>query len=198
MHTVQINPSLRIIGNTKGGWQPYASVGMVWNLLNETNATADGVKLPQMHTRPYVEYGVGLQRTWADKFSAYGQAMLRHGGRNGVALTLGFRWALGRDYSRPQKVQKDSKMSTRQDAKRASLLRHSGQDGKMLKRVQHDNSNSPTEMKNVGAKKVLKQLSPTQRQKFANTTTIVNNIYPQKAHLEHTTRTTMRAEVEKI
>ena len=179
MHTVQINPSLRIIGNTKGGWQPYASVGMVWNLLNETNATADGVKLPQMHTRPYVEYGVGLQRTWADKFSAYGQAMLRHGGRNGVALTLGFRWALGRDYSRPQKVQKDSKMSG--DAKRASLLRHSGQDGKMLKRVQHDNSNSPTEMKNVGAKKVLKQLSVTQKQKF-----------------NKTTRTTMSANVEKI
>ena len=197
MHTVQINPSVKFIGNIKG-WQPYASVGMVWNLLNETHTEANGVKLPEMHTKPYVEYGVGLQRTWADKFSAYGQAMLRHGGRNGVALTLGFRWALGRDYSRPQKVQKDSKMSTRQDAKRASLLRHSGQDGKMLKRVQHDNSNSPTEMKNVGAKKVLKQLSPTQRQKFANTTTIVNNIYPQKAHLEHTTRTTMRAEVEKI
>ena len=181
MHTVQINPSLRIIGNTKGGWQPYASVGMVWNLLNETHATADGVKLPEMHTKPYVEYGVGLQRTWADKFSAYGQAMLRHGGRNGVALTLGFRWALGRDYSRPQKVQKDSKMSGRQEVKRAS------------KTLSHQN-----EPATEGNRKVLKQLSPTQRQKLANTTTIVNNIYPQKAHLEHTTRTAIKANVEKL
>ena len=180
MHTVQINPSVKFIGNVKG-WQPYASVGMVWNLLNETHTEANGVKLPEMHTKPYVEYGVGLQRTWADKFSAYGQAMLRHGGRNGIALTLGFRWALGRDYSRPQKVQKDSKMSTRQDVKGVSLLRHSGQDGKMLKRVQHDNSNSPTEMKNVGAKKVLKQLSVTQKQKF-----------------NKTTRTTMSANVEML
>ena len=72
------NSPIRFIGNTKGGWQPYASVGMVWNLLNETNATADGVKLPEMHTKPYVEYGVGLQRTWADKFSAYGQALHGH------------------------------------------------------------------------------------------------------------------------
>ena len=72
-------------------------------------------------------------------------------------------------------------MSTRQDVKGVSLLRHSGQDGKMLKRVQHDNSNSPTEMKNVGAKKVLKQLSVTQKQKF-----------------NKTTRTTMSANVEML
>ena len=85
------------MGNLKGGWQPYASVGMVWNLMNETNVKADGVDLPQMHTRPYIEYGVGLQRYWNDKFSAYGQAMVRNGGRTGVALTAGFRWALGKD-----------------------------------------------------------------------------------------------------
>jgi hypothetical protein len=181
MHTVQINPSIRFIGNTKGGWQPYASVGMVWNLLNETNATADGVKLPEMHTKPYVEYGVGLQRTWADKFSAYGQAMLRHGGRNGVALTFGFRWAIGKGVNDKQKVQKDSKMLGRQEVKRAS------------KTLSHQN-----EPATEGNRKVLKQLSPTQRQKLSNTTTIGNNIYPQKAHLEHTTRTAMNANVDKL
>ena len=162
MHTVQINPSVKFIGNIKGGWQPYASVGMVWNLLNETHTEANGVKLPEMHTKPYVEYGVGLQRTWADKFSAYGQAMLRHGGRNGVALTFGFRWALGKD--KTQKVQKDSKMLGRQEVKRAS------------KTLSHQNKPA-TE----GNRKVLKQLSQT-----------------QKAHLEHTTRTTMNANVEKL
>ncbi len=179
MHTVQINPSVKFIGNIKGGWQPYASVGMVWNLLNETNATADGVKLPEMHTKPYVEYGVGLQRTWADKFSAYGQAMLRHGGRNGVALTFGFRWALGKD--KTQKVQNNSKMSGRQEIKRTS------------KTLSHQNKTA-TE----GNRKVLKQLSPTQKQKLSNTTTIENNIYPQKVHLEHTTHTAMKANVEKL
>ena len=185
MHTVQINPSVKFIGNVKG-WQPYASVGMVWNLLNETHTEANGVKLPEMHTKPYVEYGVGLQRTWADKFSAYGQAMLRHGGRNGVALTLGFRWALGRDYSRPQKVQKDSKMSARHDVKgvndKQDMLKVRGQDGKMLKRVQHDNTLSHQNATvGEGNKKVLKQLSPTKKQKF-----------------NKTTRTTMSANVEKI
>ena len=164
MHTVQINPSVKFIGNIKGGWQPYASVGMVWNLLNETHTEANGVKLPEMHTKPYVEYGVGLQRTWADKFSAYGQAMLRHGGRNGVALTFGFRWAIGKGVNDKQKVQKDSKMLGRQEVKRAS------------KTLSHQNKTA-TE----GNRKVLKQLSQT-----------------QKAYLEHTTHTAMNANVEKL
>ena len=97
MHTIQLNPAIKFIGNTKNGWQPYASVGMMWNLLNETETTANGVKLPEMHTKPYVEYGVGIQKLWNDKYSAYGQAMVRNGGRTGVALTLGFRMALGED-----------------------------------------------------------------------------------------------------
>ena len=97
LHTIQINPSVRFIANLKGGWQPYASVGMVWNLMNETKATANNVRLPEMSVKPYVEYGVGVQRNWADKFTAYLQAMIRNGGRNGVSLTGGFRFMLGSD-----------------------------------------------------------------------------------------------------
>ncbi len=98
LHTLQINPALRFIGNTKSGWQPYASVGMVWNLLNETNVTADGYKLPEMHIKPYIEYGLGLQKTSSNgNFTGFGQALVRNGGRNGVALTFGFRYLLGKD-----------------------------------------------------------------------------------------------------
>lgn len=96
MHTIQLNPAVKFIGNVKG-WQPYASVGMVWNLMNSTHTRANDVVLPQMHTKPYVEYGVGVQKIWDEKFSAYAQAMVRNGGRTGVALTFGFRWALGKD-----------------------------------------------------------------------------------------------------
>ena len=95
-HSIQLNPSIRFISNFKNGWQPYASVGMVWNVMNENNVTANNVRLPEMSLKPYVEYGVGVQRNWKDKFTAFGQAMLRNGGRNGIALTAGFRWALGK------------------------------------------------------------------------------------------------------
>ena len=104
-HCMQLNPSIRFITNTKNGWQPYAHVGMVWNVLNSSETLANNVKLPQMSVKPYVEYGLGLQRTWKDKFTAFGQVMLRNGGRNGIALTGGFRWMLGNN---AQKVQNDA------------------------------------------------------------------------------------------
>ena len=97
LHSMQINPAIRFIGNLKNGWQPYASVGMVWNVLNSSKVTANDVILPKMSVKPYVEYGLGIQRNWAEKFSAFFQAMVRNGGRTGVALTGGFRWAVGED-----------------------------------------------------------------------------------------------------
>ena len=95
LHTIQLHPSLRFIGNLNNGWQPYASAGMVWNLLNETDVTLGGYQLPDMHIKPYVEYGLGLQKLYNHRFMGFGQAMVRHGGRNGVALTFGFRYSLG-------------------------------------------------------------------------------------------------------
>ena len=96
LHTFQINPQLKFISNLKNGWQPYASVGMVWNVLNSSKVRANDVILPKMSVDPYVEYGVGLQRDWKDRFTGFAQAMVRNGGRNGVALTFGFRWAIGK------------------------------------------------------------------------------------------------------
>lgn len=105
LHTIQLNPSIRFIGNLNHGWQPYASVGMVWNLMNKTHVEANGVRLPEMSVKPYVEYGVGVQKQIGDRFTGYFQAMMRNGGRNGIALTGGFRWALGRDGKPIEKVQ---------------------------------------------------------------------------------------------
>ena len=96
LHTIQLNPSIRFIANLENGWQPYASVGMVWNLLNQTDTTANNIALPQMHIRPYVEYGLGIQKRWADKFTGFLQAMIRNGGRNGIAITGGLRWNIGK------------------------------------------------------------------------------------------------------
>lgn len=99
LHTIQLNPSVRFIMNLKDGWQPYASVGMVWNLLNQTETVANNIALPEMHIKPYVEYGLGVQKRWSDKFTAFFQTMIRNGGRNGIALTGGFRWSIGTDPS---------------------------------------------------------------------------------------------------
>lgn len=101
-HSILLNPSVRFITNTKNGWQPYASVGMVWNVMNENKVTANNVRLPEMSMKPYVEYGLGIQKNWKDNFTAFGQAMIRNGGRNGIAFTAGMRWAIGHNH--PEKV----------------------------------------------------------------------------------------------
>ncbi len=97
LHAIQINPNIRLIANMKNGWQPYLSVGMIWNLLNVTKVKANDVRLPEMSIKPYVQYGVGVQKRWKDKFTGFIQAMIRNGGRNGIALTAGFRWTIGKD-----------------------------------------------------------------------------------------------------
>ena len=109
LHSIQLHPSIKFMGNIGRGWQPYASVGMVWNILNETKFTANNVRLPEMSIKPYVEYGIGLQKRWNDKRSGFLQAMLRNGGRNGIALSFGFKWTLGKDKKPIERVQNDTK-----------------------------------------------------------------------------------------
>ena len=109
LNSIQLHPTVRFIGNVGKGWQPYASVGMVWNILNETKFTANDVRLPEMSIKPYVEYGIGLQKRWNDKRSGFLQAMLRNGGRNGIALSFGFKWTLGKDKKPIERVQNDTK-----------------------------------------------------------------------------------------
>lgn len=95
LNAMEIIPGLKLIGNFKNGWQPYAACNMTWNIMDNTKFYANEVALPQLSVKPYFEYGVGMQKRTGDRFTGYGQAMLRSGGRNGIALTLGLRWALG-------------------------------------------------------------------------------------------------------
>ena len=97
LNAIQLAPGIKLIGNTKNGWQPYIGVSMVWNLLQDSRVTANSVRLPEMSIKPYVQYGVGLQKRFTDRFMAYGQAMIHNGGRNGVSLSAGLRWKVGKE-----------------------------------------------------------------------------------------------------
>lgn len=96
LHAIQLSPGLKLISNMENGWQPYLSISMVWNFMDSQKFYANDVQLPQMSIDPYFEYGVGVQRRWGERFTGFGQAMLRGGGRNGVALQFGFRYAIGK------------------------------------------------------------------------------------------------------
>lgn len=97
LHAIQIAPNVRLIMNTKNGWQPYATFGMHWNIMDNTNVTANTTSLPELSIKPYFSYGLGIQRAFKDRFTAYAQIMLRNGGRNGIAASFGGRYMLGKE-----------------------------------------------------------------------------------------------------
>ena len=106
LHAIQIAPGVKFIVNTKNGWQPYIGVNMIWNLLDKSKVSANDVRLPEMSIKPYVQYGVGVQKRFKDRYMAFGQAMIQNGGRNGISLTAGFRWAIGKEGKPLEKVQR--------------------------------------------------------------------------------------------
>ena len=98
MHAIQLAPGVKFIMNTKNGWQPYLGVNMVWNILDKQKVMANDVRLPEMSIKPYVEYGVGIQRCFKnDRFTAFAQSMIHNGGRNGISLSGGLRFKVGRE-----------------------------------------------------------------------------------------------------
>ncbi|MBR1840603.1 MAG: hypothetical protein IJ778_00555 [Alphaproteobacteria bacterium] len=95
LQAVNIAPGLKTMF-VINGWKPYAEAKMVWSLMDKTKFKAQDVNMPEMSTKPYVKYGLGLQKDWYTGVSAYGQAMRLDGGREGFEFTAGFSWAFGR------------------------------------------------------------------------------------------------------
>lgn len=71
--------------------------------MNDSEFKANMTSLPDLSMKPYVQYGLGIQRTVNDNFTAYGQVLLRNGGRNGIAANAGFRYLFGHE-SKSQEV----------------------------------------------------------------------------------------------
>ncbi len=108
VHAIQINPSIKFIINTKSGWQPYIAGGFAYNILGKSQSQVNDLygnntELPALSIKPYAEYGVGIQKLWNDKYAGFLQVMMRNGGRNGVSLSAGFRWAIGKEKKSEEK-----------------------------------------------------------------------------------------------
>lgn len=99
------------------------SVGTLkrWNAIDKSIFKADDVTLPEMSVKPYIQYGIGLQKRWGDRFTGYMQAMARSGGRIGVALSAGFRWSVGKNTKNksivPSKSIKQISVKTKESVK---------------------------------------------------------------------------------
>ena len=62
------------------------------------NVNMPGVRMD----RGYLQYGLGFNKKFSDRFSGYLQAVVRNVGRTGVGFQAGLNWKLGKD--KPQKT----------------------------------------------------------------------------------------------
>ncbi len=90
LETWTLNPNIKAIINQKD-FQPYASIGYIHSFSNKTDFKADDIKLPEMSTKPYWEYTLGLQKTWHEFLYGFIEATIKTGGREGIDFTLGIR-----------------------------------------------------------------------------------------------------------
>ena len=97
LNAIHIEPQIKIIGNFKNLLQPYAGISVAWNILDTANFKANDVYLPELSVKPYVRYGLGIQKRISDYFTGFAQAYITNGGRNGIGLQCGFRWSIGKD-----------------------------------------------------------------------------------------------------
>ena len=109
LNTIQVAPGLKIIGNLKHGWRPYAGIDVMMNFMGNTKYMANETRLPELSVKPYVQYGLGIQKSFGEVFTGFFQTMLRNGGRTGIVLTAGFRWTIGRKNSKSSKTKQKQK-----------------------------------------------------------------------------------------
>ena len=105
LHAFTFEPGVKFIGNLDNGWQPYAGVSVVMNALNDADFKSDDFALPELSVKPYAKYGVGVRKTWGERFTGFFQAFVNSGGRDGIGFQGGFKWQLGKE---PEKVQLSS------------------------------------------------------------------------------------------
>ena len=92
LHAIQIHPYLKAILRTESEWEPFITIGWVKDFMGRTSYRAEGYTLPSIGVDPYVEYSLGAQKTWYDKYTFFWQVIGRNGGRNGVEVNAGLRW----------------------------------------------------------------------------------------------------------
>ena len=69
---------------------------IVCNILDDAKFKANDVSLPDLSVKPFIKYGVGVRKTWGERFTGFFQTYITNIGRNGVGLQAGLTWMLGK------------------------------------------------------------------------------------------------------
>lgn len=95
LHGINIAPGLNLICE-KETFSLYATIQYIYNVNQSVGGRAGNVQLPGVHVdRGYLQYGLGFNKKFSDRFSGFFQVVIHNVGRNGVGLQMGFNWTFG-------------------------------------------------------------------------------------------------------
>ncbi len=94
----EVTPEVKLAKDFGAGLEGYAKVAYTWNFYHGGKVTADDVLLPKMSVKPYVEYGVGLEKDWSEEewnpkdITSYAEINRHDGGRTGWDINAGLKF----------------------------------------------------------------------------------------------------------
>lgn len=114
LNGVNVAPGLNLI-YARETWSLYGTIQYIFNINDQIVGRAGNVNLSNIEMRHgYLQYGIGVTKTWKDRFNSYLQITLRNGGRTGIGFQLGAQYLF--DWYKP-KSGKSSQKNANKSAK---------------------------------------------------------------------------------
>lgn len=102
MNGVNVAPGLNFI-YAKETWSVYATFQYMYNINEQVGGRAGNVDLASVKMEHgYIQYGLGVTKTWKDRLNSFFQIVFRNGGRTGVGFQLGLNYTF--DWLNPSKT----------------------------------------------------------------------------------------------
>ena len=96
LNGINIAPGVNVIWNKKT-FSIYGTAQLVFNIMGGVDGRAGNVTLDDVRMKhPYVEYGLGVIKSFKERLAGYVQFTIRNGGRTGIGFMGGFQYKLGK------------------------------------------------------------------------------------------------------
>lgn len=141
LNGINVAPGMNFI-YAKETWSVYATFQYMYNINEQVGGKAGNVDLASVKMEHgYIQYGLGVTKTWKDRLNSFFQIVFRNGGRTGVGFQLGLNYTF--DWFSPK--------SNKTPKANASQIKKTTTSNKKTQEVK--------EFQHIGSKTVLKSLS---------------------------------------
>lgn len=141
LNGINVAPGMNFI-YAKETWSVYATFQYMYNINEQVGGRAGNVDLASVKMEHgYIQYGVGVTKTWKDRLNSFFQIVFRNGGRTGVGFQLGLNYTFDGFNPKSNKTPKAN----------ASQIKKTTTSNKKTQEVK--------EFQHIGSKTVLKSLS---------------------------------------